>query len=151
MLGARIGAKLAADLVRLRRENRRILAQLLGVLALGAGVLASVAVSASADSSDSTNPAVQLHLDTIEGSGTSSDGTTPSGPTPDSSPNNLSATASGTPKSDGRFQGALDMGYSDNGVTVSDATPPRLQPPNGVTVMAWVRDYASPPGPGRTV
>ncbi len=141
MLWTRIGAELA----RMRREKVRVLAPLFGVLAMGVGVLASVAVSASADSSDSTNPAVQLHLDTIEGSGVSPDGTTPSGPTPDSSPNNLSATASGTPVSDGRFQRALAIGYEgydDNGVTVADATP--LRPPTGVTVMSWVRSSVSP-------
>jgi hypothetical protein len=117
---------------------RRAIATLV-MLGLGGGC-SLLAANAGADSS--STPAVQLHLDTLQNTSTSGDGTTPTGTTPDSSPNHLDATASGTPITGGRFQGALDMGYSDNGVTVPDNTA--LRPTAGVTVMAWVRDSVNP-------
>ena len=108
---------------------------------LGLGAACSLLVATAGADSNST-PAVQLHLDTLQNTSTSGDGTTPTGTTPDSSPNHLAATASGTPINDGRFQGALNMGYSDNGVTVPDTAA--LRPTAGVTVMGWVRDSVNP-------
>ncbi len=117
---------------------RRAIATLV-MLGLGGGC-SLLAANAGADSS--STPAVQLHLDTLQNTSTSGDGTTPTGTTPDSSPNHLDATASATPITGGRFQGALDMSYSDNGVTVPDNTA--LRPTAGVTVMGWVRDSVNP-------
>jgi hypothetical protein len=111
------------------------------MLCLGVGAAALVA-RAGADSS--SGPAVELHLDTIEGNGVSPDGTTPMGPTPDSSGNGLTATASGTIMPGGRFGNALYMGYQgydDNSVTVADN--PLLRPTQ-ITVMAWINRLDSP-------
>ncbi len=121
-----------------RMPWRRAIATLV-MLGLGVGC-SLLAAAAGADSS--STPAVQLHLDTLENTTLSQDMTSPSGTTPDSSPNHLDATASGIPVSDGRFQGALNMLYSDNGVTVPDNTA--LRPSGGVTVMGWVRDSVNP-------
>ena len=110
----------------------------LAVLGLGVGT-GGIVATAGADSSSA--PAVQLHLDTLQNTTTSPDGTTLTGDTPDSSPNNLPATASGTIVPGGRFQNALDMGFSDNGVTVPDNAVLR---PTQVTVMAWVRASVNP-------
>ena len=110
-------------------------------LCLGVGA-ATLAARAGADAS--STPAVELHLDTIEGNGYSPDGTTPMGPTPDSSGNGQAATASGTIVDGGRFGKALYMGeygYSDNGVTVADNT---LLRPTQITVMAWINRVDGP-------
>lgn len=117
---------------------RRAIAALV-TLALGAGCSLLAAI-AGADSN--STPAVQLHLDTLENTSVSQDMTSPTGTTPDSSGNNNNAIASGVPITDGRFHGALNFVYTDNGVTVPDSAT--LRPTAGVTVMAWVRDSVSP-------
>lgn len=101
--------------------HRGLLRLAITVVALGIGVVETGGVAAA----DSTSPALELHLDSLAG-----------GTTPDSSPNDLSATAQGTALADGRFGNALRLSAAGDAVSVPDSA---VLAPAQVTVMAWVR------------
>jgi Concanavalin A-like lectin/glucanases superfamily len=101
--------------------HRGLLRLAVTVVALGIGAVVTGGVAAA----DSTLPALELHLDSLAG-----------GTTPDSSPNDLSATAQGTALADGRFGNALRLSAVGDAVSVPDNA---VLAPAQVTVMAWVR------------
>lgn len=96
---------------------------------LACAVLGGTLVRARADPPD-PNPALQLHLDTVAGDGT----------TPDSSANGLTAHVTGSLGA-GRWGQALAPANDGDGVRVDDNAALK---PGSLTLVAWVKRSATP-------